>query len=105
MLKPVVGTPEAFAATRTFWLMFAALDVVAAAGLILFARAFTADTPETRRKARLVMLFVYVLVFAVGIGFCVLAFWSTPVQFRTLVQSLIFLALGAGGFIVSLRRR
>jgi dipeptide/tripeptide permease len=105
MLKPVVGTPEALAATRTFWLMFAALGVVAAVGLILFARAFTADTPETRRKARLVMLFVYVLVFAVGIGFCVLAFWTTPVQYRTLVQSIIFLALGAGGFIVSLRRR
>ena len=105
MLKPVVGTPEAFAATRTFWLMFAVLDVIAAIGLILFARAFTADTPETRRKARLVMLFVYVLVFAVGIGFCALAFWTTPVQYRTLVQSLIFLALGAGGFIVGLKKR
>jgi dipeptide/tripeptide permease len=105
MLKPVVGSPEAFATTRTFWLMFAVLDVLAASGLILFARAFTADTPETRRKARIVMLFVYLLVFAVGIFFCALAFWSTPVQYRTLVQSLIFLALGAGGFIVSLRRR
>ena len=26
----------------------------------------------------------------------------TPVQYRTLVQSIIFLALGAGGLIVSL---
>jgi len=85
--------------------MFAVLDVIAAIGLILYARAFTADTPDTRRKARLVMLFVYLLVFAVGIFFCALAFWTTPVQFRTLVQSLIFLALGASGFIVSLRRR
>ena len=68
MLKPVVGSPEAFATTRTFWLMFAVLDVVAAVGLILFARAFTADTPETRRKARTVMSGVYALVLLVGVG-------------------------------------
>ncbi len=105
MLKPVVGTPDALAATRTFWLMFAVLDVVAAAGLILFARAFTADTPETRRKARTVMSGVYALVLLVGVAFCWVAFSSSPIQFRTLVQSIIFLALGSGGLIVSLRRR
>ena len=105
MLKPVVGSPEAFATTRMFWLMFAVLDVLAAVGLILFARAFTADTPETRRKARLVMLGVYVLVLLVGVAFCVLAFSSSPIQYRTLVQSIIFLALGTGGLIVSFARR
>jgi hypothetical protein len=105
MLKPVVGSPEAFATTRMFWLMFAVLDVLAALGLILFARAFTADTPETRRKARIVMLLVYSVVLLVGIAFCALAFSSTPVQYRTLVQSIIFLALGAGGLIVSFAKR
>jgi len=105
MLKPVVGSPDAFAATRNFWLMFAALDVVAAIGLILFARAFTADTPETRRRARAVMSGVYALILMVGIAFFVLAFSSTPVQFRTLVQSIIFLALGAGGLLVGRARR
>ena len=105
MLKPVVGTPDALAATRTFWLMFAVLDVVAAGGLILFARAFTADTPETRRKARTVMSGVYALVLLVGVAFCWFAFSSSPIQYRTLVQSIIFLALGSGGLIVSLRRR
>jgi len=104
MLKPVIGSPEAFATTRTFWLMFAALDVVAAVGLILFARAFTADTPDTRRKARIVMLGVYVLVLLVGVGFCYAAFSSSPLQYRTLVQSLIFLALGSGGLIVGLKK-
>jgi len=44
--EAAVGSPEAFATTRTFWLMFAVLDVVRV-GLILFARAFTA----TRRDA------------------------------------------------------
>jgi hypothetical protein len=105
MLKPVVGSPEAFATTRTFWLMFAVLDVVAAVGLILFARAFTADTPETRRKARMVMSGVYALVLLVGIGFFYSAVSSEGAQYRTLVQSLIFLALGAGGLIVSFARR
>jgi len=81
--------------------MFAVLDVVAAVGLILFARAFTADTPETRRKARVVMSGVYTLVLFAGIAFCYVAFSSSPIQYRTLVQSLIFLVLGTGGLIVS----
>lgn len=105
MLKPVVGTPEAFAATRLFWLMFAVLDVVAAVGLILFARAFTADTADTRRRARLIMIAVYSVVLFAGVVFLASALLSTPTQYRTLVQSLIFLALGAGGLIVSLTRR
>jgi hypothetical protein len=105
MLKPVIGSPEAFAATRSFWLMFAVLDVVAAVGLILFARAFTADTPETRRRARAVMSGVYALILFVGVVFCYTALSSSPMQYRTLVQSIIFLALGAGGLVVSLRKR
>ena len=105
MLKPVVGTPEAFATTRMFWLMFAVLDVIAAVGLILFARAFTADTPDTRRRARTVMSGVYALILLVGFGFFYAAVSSSPAQYRTLVQSIIFLALGAGGLIVSLKRR
>ena len=51
------------------------------------------------------MLGVYVLVFIVGMAFCAAAFSSTPIQYRTLVQSVIFLALGAGGFIVGLKKR
>ena len=105
MLKPLIGLPEAFATTRIFWLMFAVLDVVAAVGLLLFARAFTADTPETRRKARIVMIGVYTVILLVGVAFCYTAFSSTPVQYRTLVQSIIFLALGAGGLIVVRSRR
>jgi hypothetical protein len=105
MLKPVVGSPEAFATTRTFWLMFAVLDVIAAVGLILFARAFTADTPDTRRRARTVMSGVYTLILLVGIAFLYAAISAAPMQYRTLVQSVIFLALGAGGVLVSLKRR
>ena len=71
----------------------------------IFARAFTADTPETRRKARTMMSAVYVLILLVGVAFCYSAFSSTPVQYRTLVQSIIFLALGAGGLIVGRSRR
>ena len=105
MLKPLIGLPEAFAATRIFWLMFAVLDIAAAVGLLLFARAFTADTPETRRKARIVMIGVYTAILLVGVAFCYTAFSSFPVQYRTLVQSIIFLVLGAGGLIVSRSRR
>jgi len=101
MLKPMVGQPNAAEATRTFWLLFAVLDVIAAASLVLFARKFGTDTPGTRRQARRVMNVVYLLVLLIGVAFCYAAFTADPVQYRTAVQSLIFLALGGGGLVMN----
>ena len=78
MLKPALGTPEADSRARAFWLLFAALDVVAVAGLVLFARPFGADTEETRRRARRIMRGVYVAVLLVGGFFLYAAFSSRP---------------------------
>jgi dipeptide/tripeptide permease len=100
MLKPAVATPEAGARARTFWLLFAVLDAVAAASLVLFARRFGADTEETRRGARVVMRAVYAAILLVGGVFLYVAFSSDPVQARTAVQAAIFIALGAGGLLV-----
>ena len=44
MLKPTIGTPAADGRARLFWLLFAALDVVAA--LLLFARASARTRPR-----------------------------------------------------------
>jgi dipeptide/tripeptide permease len=104
MLKPAVGTPHADSRARTFWLLFAALDGIAAASLVLFARRFGADTEETRRRARGIMQGVYATVLLVGGVFLYVAFSSTPVQARTAVQAAIFIALGAGGLAVGRRR-
>ena len=57
MLKPALGTPDADARARIFWLLFAVLDVVAAAGLVLFARSLrgrhrTDAPPSPRDHAR-----------------------------------------------------
>jgi POT family proton-dependent oligopeptide transporter len=101
MLKPMIGQPDAASATRTFWLMFAVLDVIAAASLVLFARKFGTDTPDTRRQAKRVMNLVYALVLLIGIVFCYSAFTTDPVQYRTAVQSVIFLALGGGGLVMN----
>jgi hypothetical protein len=105
MLTPVIGQPGADGTVRVFWLMFAALDLVAAGGLIFFARAFGRDTPDTRRKARIVMFFVYGAILALGGVFLYLAFSTSPPAYRTAVQALIFLALGGGGLAVSAARR
>ena len=104
MLKPALGTPEADARARTFWLLFAVLDVVAAAGLVLFARSFGTDTVETRRRARAIMRLVYAAVLLIGGVFLYVAFSSTPVQARTAVQAAIFIALGAGGLFMGRSR-
>jgi MFS family permease len=105
ILKPVIGLPEADGRARLFWLLFAALDVVAVAGLVLFNRKFGQDTPATRHGAARAMRGVYTLILAMGIGFLVLAFSSNPPQYRTAVQSVIFLALGGGGLAMNLRKK
>jgi dipeptide/tripeptide permease len=104
-LKPVAGTPDAAGATRTFWLAFAVLDVIAALGLVLYARIFGNDTPATRHLARLVMALVYVMILVLGGAFLWRAFASDPVQPKVAVQATIFLLLGAGGLAVGWRRR
>lgn len=105
ILKPVIGLPEAGERARLFWLIFAALDVIAVFGLIMFNRAFGQDTPETRRGATKVMTGVYAGILLLGVMFLVFAFSSQPPQYRTAVQSVIFLALGGGGLVMNLRKK
>jgi hypothetical protein len=104
MLKPARGTPQADERARPFWLLFAVLDAIAAALLVLFARRFGADTDETRHRARAIMRGVYAAVLLIGGVFLYVAFSSTPVQARTAVQAAIFIALGGGGLLVGRRR-
>jgi hypothetical protein len=104
LMKPVVGQPGAGQTAMMFWLMFAVLDVIAAGGLILFARSFTADTPQTNAKAAVVMRGVYILVLVIGAAFFFNAFSGDAIKYRVLVQSIIFLALGVGGLIIGRRK-
>ncbi|MCL4813710.1 MAG: MFS transporter [Vicinamibacteraceae bacterium] len=101
VMRPVVGTADAAGTAGMFWGFFAVLDVIAALGLIWFSRAFGADTPDTRRRARTVMRVVYALIMLIGVAFLFVAFSSTPVQYRVAVNSLLFLALGAFGLMMS----
>ncbi len=103
LLAPAVGTPAAGTRSTLFWLLFAALDIVAAGGLVLFTRRFGEDTPDTRRRARRTMNLVYTGILLLGVAFLVAAFAVTPVQFRTAVQALIFLLLGGGGVVMNRR--
>ena len=104
-LKPVIGSPDALSRARLFWLLFVAIDVLAIGGLVLFDRLLGRDTPETRRTAKWLMGVVYAAFALLGVGFLWLAFKDTPANYKTAVQAGIFLLLGGGGFIVSLRRK
>jgi hypothetical protein len=75
------------------------LDVVACVGLMLFARAFGADTPQTRSRARVVMNGVYLGIALLGGFFLYVGLSASPAQYRTVVQALIFITLGAGGLV------
>jgi dipeptide/tripeptide permease len=104
-MTPVINTPRADERAHMFWLFFAGLDVLAAGGLILFSRRFGHDTPETRRGARRIMYGVYAVILLLGLVFLSLAFTSSPPQYRTAVQALIFLALGTGGLVMNGERK
>jgi dipeptide/tripeptide permease len=105
MLKPIVGVPGTESRTTLFWLIFAALDVVALIGLSVYGRIFGQDTPETRKKARTAMGFVYALILLAGGGFLLQGLAATPVRYRIVVQALIFMTLGVGGLLVTRRSR
>jgi hypothetical protein len=106
MLKPLVGQTGVRDTLKNFWLIFAALDVVAIIGLLLYNRFFSADTPETRRAARRIMIGVYSLLAAAGAWFFYTAgFAAATVNYRTFVQAIIMLLIGLGGVFISLRHR
>jgi proton-dependent oligopeptide transporter, POT family len=103
MLKPIVGQPGTSGRTTVFWLLFAVLDIAATLGLVLFARRFGEDTPATRLAASRVMAVVYSVITCLGLGFLGWAVSADPFQYKTVLQSLIFITLGAGG--LAIRRR
>jgi len=83
--------------------MFAVLDVCAALGLILFFRRFGTDTADTRRRAARAMNWAYRLIGLLGVAFLFLGLTAQPVQYRTVVQAVIFLILGIGGLWINRR--
>ena len=102
ILKPLVGRTGVCGEIRKFWLIFAALDIVAACGLVVYNRFFADDTEASNRLARRIMVVIYAGLIAVGAYFFYSStFAAEAVAFRTLVQSLIMLIIGVGGLIIS----
>jgi dipeptide/tripeptide permease len=104
MIEPVLGTAALPGRARLFWMIFAVLDVIAAGALVLFFRRFGEDTPDTRLKAARTMRLVYALIGLLGLAFLVLGLTADPIQVRTVVQAVIFMALGVGGMKILNRR-
>ena len=106
MLKPLVGQPNVGSQLRDFWLIFAALDVVAVVGLLAYNRVFAVETRANRRLARQIMIGVYTLLLALGAWyFYSSTFRGEAIVYRTMVQAVIMLVIGAGGIAVSMRER
>ncbi|HXK61958.1 MAG TPA: MFS transporter [Acidobacteriota bacterium] len=104
MMKPLVGRNDISDGVRNFWLIFAALDVAAVAGLLLYNRVFAKETAAANRLARRIMLAIYLVLVLCGSYFL----YSSSLRpegivFRTLVQSLIMLLIGLGGLIISFK--
>ena len=104
IMKPVVGQTDSLGTARLFWLMFAGLDIAAVVGLMFYNRGFAADTPETNARARTIMMGVYVLLLLAGCWFFYSsAFAETSVNYKTMIQAIIMLLIGAGGIAISLK--
>ncbi|MBZ5497434.1 MAG: MFS transporter [Acidobacteriia bacterium] len=101
MIEPVLRTNAIGGRSTLFWLLFAVLDVCAALGLILFFRKFGSDTADTRRRAARAMNVAYGLIGLLGLAFLVLGVTAQPIQYRTVVQAVIFLTLGVGGLWIN----
>jgi MFS family permease len=103
VIEPVLGTPALRGRAALFWVLFAVLDVGAAGALVLFFRRFGADTPDTRLRAARAMRLVYGLIVLLGLAFLTIGLTAHPVQVRTVVQAVIFVALGTGGIVINRR--
>ncbi len=97
-LKPLVGKAGVGPQLRNFWLVFAALGVLTMVLLILYNRVFGEDTPQTRAKARRVMIIIYIVLIGMSVAMPVfVASTRGAVQPKTWIQSGIMLAVGIGG--------
>jgi len=106
ILKPLVGRSDVANEIRNFWLTFAAMGVVAMVGLVLYNRFFSEDNPQTRKRARAIMSGVYSVLLLAGAWFLYGSlFAGDTVVYKTMVQALIMLLIGAGGLGISLQHR
>ncbi len=93
---------EVLGQVREFWLIFAGLGIFCLAGMLLYNRFFSEDTPKTNRRAWGIMLAVYIVIAGAGVFFLIQSIFLAPeVQWKTFVQSLIMLLLGGGGILIS----
>jgi len=105
MLKPLVGRSGVAGELRNFWLVFAALDVLAFVGLLLYNRFFAVDTPAAANSARKIMIGVYSGLVLLGGWFLYSSVTAESIAFRTMVQACIMLLIGAGGVAISLQKK
>ncbi len=105
MLKPLVGQTGVAGELRNFWLLFAALDVLAVAGLLVYNRFFAEDTPAATAAARRIMIGVYAGLVVLGGWFFYSSLSVSGIAYRTMVQACIMLLIGVGGVAISLKRR
>ncbi|MCK5613226.1 MFS transporter [Candidatus Pacearchaeota archaeon] len=116
ILKPVApsleavteGIPLSVSAlnqAKLFWIIFALIGFCCTIGMVLYNRFFAQDTPEANRRAWKIMLGIYVFFVIAGLLFLIYSLFFAPeISWRTLVQSLIMLGVGAGGILISLRK-
>ena len=103
LLKPLVGMSGVQTDLRNFWLIFAGLGVVAMLGLAFYNRFFAEDTLKTNRNARLIMTGIYGVLVVIGILFFRSSLVAETVQYKTMVQAIIMMLIGAGGLIINFR--
>lgn len=105
LLKPLVGQTGVESELRNFWLMFAGMGMLAMAGLILYDRVFAEDSPRTNTLAWRVMVIVYCGLVVVGVWYFSTSISGGEISYKTMVQSVIMLVIGAGGVTTSLLNR
>jgi POT family proton-dependent oligopeptide transporter len=105
MLKPLAGSPDAGGTIRTFWLLFAGMNVLATVALLFYNKAFSQDTPATRTRARSIMIVVYSLICVAGAWFLISTLGAATISYKTMIQAIIMMTIGGAGMMVSMKKR
>jgi len=90
---------------RLFFLLFFALGVIGFAGLIIFDRFFSQDSPAAHRRARIFVSLIYLFLTAGGAWLVSPAFSGGEVSPKVWIQAGILIVIGLAGLTITLRRR
>jgi dipeptide/tripeptide permease len=89
---------------KLFFMLFFVLGIVACCGLLLFNKYLSKDTLRNNQLSRKIVTGIYTLLILCGCFIILMSILKGQTQnYRAFAQSLIFIAIGIGGLVVTFK--